>query len=162
MTWLFYFDSAHWTPERIRAYLRAVPQDRMLLLDYYAEDVELWRRTESFFGQPFLWCYLGNFGGNTMLAGNFHETSRRLEAALDAQSGNSLSGIGATLEAFGVNRFMYEFVLEKAWDTGLTDRPGWTLWPTVMPGSTTPCCGRPGRHWPTAFTWSRPGSGRAR
>lgn len=122
MTWLFYFDSAHWTPERIRAYLRAVPQDRMLLLDYYAEDVELWRRTESFFGQPFLWCYLGNFGGNTMLAGNFHETSRRLEAALDAQSGNSLSGIGATLEAFGVNRFMYEFVLEKAWDTGLTDR----------------------------------------
>ena len=104
MTWLFYFDSAHWTPERIRAYLRAVPQDRMLLLDYYAEDVELWRRTESFFGQPFLWCYLGNFGGNTMLAGNFHETSRRLEAALDAQSGNSLSGIGATLEAFGVKR----------------------------------------------------------
>ena len=122
MTWLFYFDSVHWTPERIRAYLRAVPQDRMLLLDYYAENVELWRRTESYFGQPFLWCYLGNFGGNTMLAGNFHETSRRLDAALGAQGKNSLSGIGATLEAFGVNRFMYEFVLEKAWDTGLTDR----------------------------------------
>lgn len=121
MTWLFYYDSGHWTPERIRAYLRAVPQDRVILLDYYAENVELWRRTEGFYGQPFLWCYLGNFGGNTMLAGNFRETSGRMAKALDGDGPNSLSGIGATLESFGVNMFMYEYVLEKAWDTGLTD-----------------------------------------
>ena len=77
MTWLFYFDSRHWTGPRIDAYVNGIPRNKMILLDYFAENVELWKRTEGYYGQPYLWCYLGNFGGNTMLTGNFHETGRR-------------------------------------------------------------------------------------
>lgn len=115
MSWIFYFERKHWTNERIEAMLKAVPQDKMVLLDYYCENTEVWPMTGSFFGQPYIWSYLGNFGGNTMLAGNIEEVSKRFENTFD-NGGNNLGGIGATLEAFDVNPFMYEFVFEKAWE----------------------------------------------
>lgn len=120
MTWLFYFDSRHWTGPRIDAFVNGVPRGKMILLDYFAENVELWKRTEGYYGQPYLWCYLGNFGGNTMLAGNFRETGRRIENVLRHGRDNCW-GIGSTLESFDTNPFMYEYVFEKAWSQPLPD-----------------------------------------
>lgn len=124
MTWVFYFMRKEWTNERIKAFLRAVPQDKMTLLDYYAEDTEVWKLTESFFKQPYIWCYLGNFGGNTMLAGNLQNVEDRMENAL-TNGGANLTGIGSTLEGFDVNPVMYDYVFEKAWSTGKTDVGSW-------------------------------------
>lgn len=120
MTWLFYFDSGHWTGPRIDAFVNGVPRNKMILLDYYAEYQEIWKRTESYYGQPYLWCYLGNFGGNTMMTGNLRETGKRIENAY-RNGGSNFWGIGSTLESFDVNPFMYEYVFEKAWDYRLTD-----------------------------------------
>ncbi len=127
MTWLFYFDSGHWTGPRINAFVNGVPRNRMVLLDYFAENVELWKRTEHYYGQPYLWCYLGNFGGNTMLDGNFHETGRRIENVL-RNGGPNCWGIGSTLESFDTNPFMYEYVFEKAWSQPLPD----SLWVAAL------------------------------
>ncbi|MCS2304183.1 hypothetical protein NXX23_20760 [Bacteroides ovatus] len=33
-------------------------------------------------GQPYLWCYLGNFGGNSFLSGPVNLVSERLADAL--------------------------------------------------------------------------------
>ncbi len=120
MGWMFYYDSKHWTNENIEAYLRAVPQGRLMMLDYYLEHTPVWTITDKFYGQPYILCYLGNFGGNIRLAGNFHQASERIETAF-AEGGSNMAGIGSTLEGFGINQFMYEYVLEKAWKTGVTD-----------------------------------------
>lgn len=127
MTWLFYNDSQNWTSERINAFVNAVPKGKMLLLDYYAENTEIWRRTQSYFGQSFLWCYLGNFGGNTMLAGNITKTGKRIDETLQ-YAGDNFTGIGSTLEALDVNPLMYEYVFEKAWDNNLNDSDWITAW----------------------------------
>ena len=118
MGWMFHYDRKHWTPENVKAYLQAVPAGKVTLLDYYTEHTPVWTRTEKFYGQPFLFCYLGNFGGNTMLAGPFREESRRIGAAL---SEGGAAGIGCTLEGFGLNMPLYEYVLGRAWDTGVSD-----------------------------------------
>ena len=120
MGWMFYYDSEHWTPENVKAYLQAVPQGRVVILDYYLEHTPVWTLTDRFFGQPYILCYLGNFGGNTRLAGHFHQASERIEDAL-ANGGDNMCGIGSTLEGFGINQPMFEFVLDKAWDTGISD-----------------------------------------
>lgn len=114
MTWIFFFQQDKWTSERIKAFLRAVPQDKMILLDYFCENTEIWKRTDSYYEQPYIWCYLGNFGGNTMLDGNFKDVDQKIENALK-NGGKNLWGLGATLEGFGNNRVLFEFVLEKAW-----------------------------------------------
>ena len=120
MGWLFYADPIHWNQENIEAFLRAVPQDKMILLDYYCEFIEIWKQTKEFYGQPYIWCYLGNFGGNTMMSGNFRTVSSRIDDAL-ANGGDNLIGMGSTLEGFGVNMFMYEYILDRAWNTGISD-----------------------------------------
>ena len=114
MTWIFYFMQDKWTNERIKAFLRAVPQDKMILLDYFCEKEEIWPKTESYYGQPYIWCYLGNFGGNTMLDGNLKSIDQKIENTFK-NGGKNLWGIGATLEGFGNNPIMYEYVLSKAW-----------------------------------------------
>jgi alpha-N-acetylglucosaminidase len=115
MTWLFWYQSRDWTPERIKAFITSYPSSRQLLLDYFCESGEIWRRTESYFGVPFIWCYLGNFGGNTVLTGNIPDVDNRITDAL-AQAGPSLQGIGCTLEALDCNPYVFEYVLGRAWD----------------------------------------------
>ena len=120
MGWMFYYDQKHWTRENVEAYLRAVPQDKVLILDYYMENTPVWKFTESFYGQPYILCYLGNFGGNVRLAGHFRQTGERIEDAF-AAGGDNLRGLGSTLEGFGVNQFMFEYVLDKAWEYPSSD-----------------------------------------
>ena len=120
MAWFLYYQRNDYTPERARAMLTGVPQGKMTLLDYYCEYKEMWRDLDSFFGQPFIWCYLGNFGGNSGIAGNVKEAVARLEKAL-ATAGDNLVGIGSTLEGLDIQQFPYEHILSKAWATNDTD-----------------------------------------
>ena len=119
MTWVFYYKRKHWTPERLESYLTAVPQGRMMLLDYFCENTEVWRTTlkgqdSGFYGQPFIWCYLGNFGGNTMLVGDIEALDRKL-SALFADAGGNLTGVGSTLESFDCSDHTYEYLFERVW-----------------------------------------------
>ena len=115
MAWLFFYGKANWTPERIEAYLTSFPKENQILLDYHCENTEVWQQTESFYGVPYIWNYLGNFGGNSHLTGSFRVIDQRFENSL-VNGGSNLCGIGCTLEAMDCNPYVFEYVLEKAWD----------------------------------------------
>lgn len=118
MGWLFFYMKDKWTPERVEAYLSPVPKGKLLMLDYYCEDTEVYRETDSFHGQDFIWSYLGNFGGNTMISGDLLDVERRIDHAF-AEAGNGFVGIGGTLEGLGVDPPMWEYVLSRAWEGGV-------------------------------------------
>ena len=118
MAWLFISNKKAWTPERIKAYLGAVPLGRMIMLDYECDYTEIWRLTERFYGHKFIWCYLGNFGGMTEIEGDYKHNDR-LIAGAKAEGGPGFTGLGSTLEGFGVNEPVYEAMLAQAWDTGI-------------------------------------------
>ena len=120
MAWFLYYQRKDYTRERTCAMLTGVPQGKMTMLDYYCEYKEMWREHDGFYGQPFIWCYLGNFGGNTNVQGRVKEAGERIEKAL-AECGDNLVGIGSTLEGLDVQQFPYEYILEKAWDFAKTD-----------------------------------------
>lgn len=115
MTWMFYHAKEKWTQPRIKSFLNAVPPNKLILLDYYCDSTEIWRDTEKYYGKPYIWCYLGNFGGNTMLAGNLNDVDFKIKRLFD-EGGDNVYGLGATLEGFDVNPMMYEFVFERAWE----------------------------------------------
>ena len=120
MAWFLYNQRQEYTRERTRTMLTGVPQGKMIMLDYYCEYKEMWRDHDSFYGQPFIWCYLGNFGGNTNVQGRVKEAGERIERAL-TECGEGLVGIGSTLEGLDIQQFPYEYILEKAWDYGKSD-----------------------------------------
>jgi len=120
MGWFLYYQRKDYTPERAKAMLTGVPQGKMTMLDYYCEYKEMWRDLDGFFGQPYIWCYLGNFGGNSNIQGNVKQAGEKLEKALK-EGGKNLVGIGSTLEGLEVQQFPYEYIFEKAWDFQKTD-----------------------------------------
>ena len=117
MAWMFYYDSKHWTKDNIKAYLEAVPKGKVIMLDYFIENTPVWPLTDKFFGQPYIFCYLGNFGGNTHIVGPFDAVSSRTADVLE-NGGENLTGLGTTLEGFGVNQFFFEYMFDRAWSDG--------------------------------------------
>ena len=55
------------------------------------------------------------------MSGPVKLVSERLADALK-NGGSNLKGVGSTLEGIDLNQFMYEFVLDKAWNSGQTDK----------------------------------------
>src|ERR1035437_2156921 len=98
MGWTFYNDRRHWTDQRLSAMIGAVPPGRMVLIDYVCENTEIFRQTKAFYGAPFIWDYLGNFGGNTHLVGPINKVNQRLTAAINDATLTNFAGVGATLE----------------------------------------------------------------
>jgi alpha-N-acetylglucosaminidase len=111
MAWTFLYD-IRWTAPRLSAMIKAVPVGKMVLLDYACEQSEYFRRSDNFYGASFIWCYLGNFGGNTQIVAPLSKISKRLENALPVE--NCL-GVGSTLEGINVNPEIYELTFEVPW-----------------------------------------------
>ncbi len=122
MAWTYYYKK-YWNDERQRALYHGAPQGRMILLDYFCENKELWKRNQAFFGQDYMWNYLGNFGGRHRLVAPTERIFNRIDTVCRS-GGSNFKGVGATLEAFDPNQFAYELTLEKAWDLPLT-LPEW-------------------------------------
>ena len=125
MGWTFYYDRKHWTNPRLEAMIKAVPKNKMMLLDYFCEKTEVWRLTDGFFNTPYIWCYLGNFGGGTQMAAPLKKVSQLLTTTEKDDNRRQMVGIGSTLEGFGVNRFMFEWLFDYAWDTTAANASEW-------------------------------------
>lgn len=110
--WLFFSDQRFWQPPQIQALLRGVPKGSLILLDLFAEEHPVWERTESFYGYPFIWCMLHNFGGNLEMYGALSQVQGGVHRAL--QRPNTCVGIGMAPEGLEQNPVVYEFMAEMA------------------------------------------------
>ncbi|KAI6716539.1 hypothetical protein PZA11_004205 [Diplocarpon coronariae] len=112
--WLFFALSSFWTEERIQAYLGGIERDEdMLVIDLFSESAPQWQRTNSYFGKPWIFCQLHNFGGNMGLYGQIDNVTISPIEAL-ANSG-SLVGFGLSMEGQEGNEIMYDLLLDQAW-----------------------------------------------
>ena len=82
----------------------------MLILDLFAEEDPVWIRTDSFYGKPFIWCMLHNFGGLPGIYGNLTTIAT---APVDARlaKGSTMVGTGMTPEAIEQNPVVYELMV---------------------------------------------------
>lgn len=112
MSWTFYYDQKNWTQPRLKAMIDAVPKGKLVFLDYVCEEVEYFRSSDNFHGAPFIWCYLGNFGGNTHIVAPINKVLTRIN---NIPKNSGCYGVGSTLEGINVNPVIYEAVLGQPW-----------------------------------------------
>lgn len=112
--WLFVNDPAFWKPRQVEALLSGVPLGRMIVLDLFAESVPVYSFTQSFYGQPFIWCMLHNFGGNSGLFGAVERVNLGPFEALRFPN-STLVGLGMAPEGIEQNPVVYELMSELAW-----------------------------------------------
>lgn len=113
--WLFYHEREFWGENQIKALLNAVPDDRMLILDLWSERFPVWSRTDAYYGKPWIWCMLHNFGQNITLSGNVKSVANDPANALNDPASGNMQGIGLTMEGIEQNPAMYALMLENVW-----------------------------------------------
>ncbi|WP_026997693.1 alpha-N-acetylglucosaminidase [Flectobacillus major] len=123
--WLFYSDRKFWKEPQIKALLDAVPNDKMLLLDLASEIEPVWKRTQAYYGKPWVWNMLHNFGGNVNLFGRIEGVANGPIDALDNPNKGNLKGIGLTMEAIEQNPVLYELTMRHVWESQPLDLDKW-------------------------------------
>ncbi len=123
--WMFHYDSAFWKPTQTQALLNAVPDDRMLILDLYSESFPLWKKTSAYYGKPWIWNMLHNFGGNISLWGRINNPAHDPAAALQDPASGKMKGIGLTPEAIEQNPMLYQLMLDNTWSDEPIDIDNW-------------------------------------
>ncbi|WP_344979945.1 alpha-N-acetylglucosaminidase [Compostibacter hankyongensis] len=123
--WMFSYNARFWHAPQIRALLNAVPDDHVIVLDLWSESHPVWNRTEGYYGKPWIWNMLHNFGGNISLFGRMrHVASDPAMALHDPESGNMV-GIGLTPEAIEQNPALYELMADNIWRSDIIDLNDW-------------------------------------
>jgi len=116
--WAFLSGWKFWkTPGLKEAFLGAVDNDRMLILELSGDSFPQWGWTSDYYGKQYIWCELLNFGGNFLVTGR-SPTVMNTPYELKA-TGHTIVGIGATPEGLFTNEIMFDMVFDHAW----SDKP---------------------------------------
>jgi alpha-N-acetylglucosaminidase len=113
--WMFHYNASFWKSGQIQAILNAVPDDHIILLDLYSESHPVWSRTSAYFGKPWIWNMLHNFGGNISLWGRMSHAANDPAEALHSTSSGKMVGIGLTPEGIEQNPALYQLMLDNVW-----------------------------------------------
>ncbi|XP_040292442.1 alpha-N-acetylglucosaminidase [Bufo bufo] len=124
--WLFVNNPSFWKPAQIRALLHGAPIGKIIVLDLFAETSSVYQLTESFFGQPFIWCMLHNFGGNHGLYGTVEAVNNGPFEAMSFKN-STMVGTGLTPEGIEQNDMIYELMNEIGWRSKPLNLTEWIL-----------------------------------
>lgn len=100
----------------LKGFVEAVPAGRLSVIDmdYTYGEWTKWNGS-AFFGAPFIWTALHNFGGTDGIRGNLSRVSDMPFAAREA--GSAIWGTGFTPEGIDQNPAYYEQLLDQPWRT---------------------------------------------
>ncbi|XP_023004465.1 alpha-N-acetylglucosaminidase [Cucurbita maxima] len=122
--WLFYSDSTFWKPEQMKALLHSVPFGKMIVLDLFADVKPIWKTSSQFYGTPYVWCMLHNFGGNIEMYGVLDAISSGPVDAL-ASENSTMVGVGMCMEGIEHNSVVYELMSEMAFRSKKVEVQDW-------------------------------------
>ena len=123
--WLFHDKRDFWKPAQMKAYLGAVPDEHLIVLDLWGEEFPIWDRTEAFYGKPWIWCMLHNFGGRNMLFGNALKLAEEPSRVLADPAKGQLLGLGAVPEGIEQNPVIYSLLFSHIWRNTAVELDEW-------------------------------------
>ena len=123
--WTFLNKRQFWKEPQREAFLSAVPDDRLVVIDLFCEARPVWKDTNAFHGKPWIWTMIQNFGDIVKLEGDLPRMAEELEQAIvDPGSGN-LVGLGMTQEGLDFNPVIFDYIFENAWRDHPADLLPW-------------------------------------
>lgn len=113
--WFLFYKSHFWREPETRALLGGVPDEGMLVLDLYGDGHPVWVEHEAFYGKPWIWSVIYNFGDQVSAHGDLPGIARNLQKAISSPYRGRLEGIGMAMEGIGYNPVIPDFVLDMVW-----------------------------------------------
>jgi alpha-N-acetylglucosaminidase len=124
--WFLYYQAKFWQEPQARALLGAVPDDHMIVLDLWGDRYPVWQKRQAFYGKPWIWNVLYNFGGKTSLNGDLPRIASNLDSVRQSPAKGRLTGLGMMMEGLGTNPIVPDFVMDQVWRTSVPDISEWT------------------------------------
>ncbi|HEY9047076.1 MAG TPA: alpha-N-acetylglucosaminidase [Ohtaekwangia sp.] len=123
--WMFHYNDEFWKPTQMQALFAAIPDDGMIVLDLYSESHPVWKTNQAYYGKPWIWNMLQNFGGNVSMFGRMAHVAADPAAALHDPQAGKLTGIGLTPEGNVQNPALFSLMLENVWRSEPIDVSDW-------------------------------------
>ncbi len=124
--WFLVNEAKFWQPPQTEALLGAVPNDHMIVLDLWDDAVPAWKTRHAFYGKPWVFNVLYNFGGKVSVNGNLPKIAANLDTAIRSPDHGRMEGLGMTMEGFGANPIVEDFVMDQVWRDSTPDIARWT------------------------------------
>ena len=123
--WLFYNDKKFWDKPSVEAFLKDVPDNRMIIIDLANELFHGWKKLDGFFGKQWIFSIIHNFGGRNELYGNLPRYSNDAIKMLENPNHGNLIGFGISPEGIENNDVVYEFLTDLEWTNKPVDLNNW-------------------------------------
>ena len=124
--WFLYYQAKFWQEPQARALLGAVPDDHMIVLDLWGDRYPVWEKRQAFYGKPWIWNVLYNFGGKVTVNGDLPRIAANLDSVRRSAARGRLSGLGMTMEGLGTNPIVPDFVFDQTWRESVPTVDDWT------------------------------------
>ncbi|CAH1159553.1 unnamed protein product [Phaedon cochleariae] len=122
--WLFY-SSEYWRdPEKVETFITSVPRGKMIILDLQSEQFPQYQRLQQYFGQPYIWCMLHDFGGTLGMFGSVSIINENVIKARN-EPNSTMIGTGLTPEGINQNYVVYDLMTESAWRSEPSNLTSW-------------------------------------
>ena len=122
---LYYSIDNFWKEPQVKALLGAVSNDKMMILDLFGEVHPVWKAQSAFYGKPWIWNVLHDFGGKTSMSGKLDDMANNLKEVINSSDKGNFSGIGMAMEYFGNNPVVQEFAMGMSWEEQIPDVQRW-------------------------------------
>lgn len=123
--WLFYNDADFWDHGSVAALLSKVPDERMVILDLACDFRPIWSSQDAFYGKPWVYSVIHNFGGKTTLGGDLRFFAANGAETLAAPRRGRLVGYGLAPEGVENNEVVYELITDAMWSREAIDLAPW-------------------------------------
>jgi alpha-N-acetylglucosaminidase len=124
--WFLVYQAKFWQDPQAQALLGAVPDDHMLVLDLWGDRSPAWKARKAFYGKPWIWNVLYNFGGKVSVNGDLPKIAANLDSAIGSPDKGGMVGLGMTMEGLGTNPIVPDFVMDQVWRDHVPDVTAWT------------------------------------
>jgi alpha-N-acetylglucosaminidase len=124
--WFLVYGAKFWQDPQAEALLGAVPDERMLVLDLWGDRSPGWKARRGFYGKPWIWNVLYNFGGKVSVNGDLPQIAAKLDSAIRSPDKGRMEGLGMTMEGLGTNPIVPDFVMDQVWRDSVPDVTAWT------------------------------------
>lgn len=124
--WCFFYQKYWRDIENTKAFLKDIPQDKMIIIDLNADASEVFRiHPNSIACRPVIWSLLNdNWGQRTPLHGDLNKIAQKPIQALHDLKQN-LVGMGNSSEGIDNNSVCFELLYDNAWRQTSVDLKEW-------------------------------------
>ena len=94
--------------------LKKLDKSKVLIVDLFGENEDIWNLSKGYGGTPFVWCTVTNFGEQCGLYGKLQRMSFQIDQARTGNYASLMKGVGVMPEGIGNNPVVYDMVFHAA------------------------------------------------